>query len=550
MKKLVFLLLCGLVLQVTAQSTVSTKEWQDDLRFLQSTVHTDYSFLFKKTTATDFDKAVDELYKAIPNLEEHEIIVGFARIVSSFKYGHTVLGFRNLSGKFHQLPLNLYHFNDGVYVQGVHKDYEKALGAKVIAIAGMPIEAALKAIYPVVPAENDQFVKAYGFRYLISPEVLHAQGVIRELSNVIELTLEKEGKSFKLVFNAMPGDEKVPLKYGLVQQQGDWLDARNGDKTPLYLKNLDKIYYFEYLPEKKTLYIRQSQIQDDPSENIPAFYDRVFDFVANNDVERLVLDVRLNGGGNNYKNKAVITRIIESKKINQVGNLYVIIGRRTFSACQNLVNELDNYTNAVFIGEPTAENVNFYGDNRRVDLPNSKIPVYLSFAWWQDKPQWENAPWATPHIAVDMSFDDYKMNRDPVLDAALSFSDSNYVLDPMQYMTDLYMAGEMEKLEKEAVRMINDPMYRFFDFEGELNRAGYNMLGSGQHQEAIAVFSFITQLFPESPNAWDSLAEGHLKAGLKDKAIELYNKAISMDPDGPTGRNAREMLKSIAEGHD
>ena len=170
MKKLVFLLLCGLVLQVTAQSTVSTKEWQDDLRFLQSTIHTDYSFLFKKTTATDFDKAVDELYKAIPNLEEHEIIVGFARIVSSFKYGHTVLGFRNLSGKFHQLPLNLYHFNDGVYVQGVHKDYEKALGAKVIAIAGMPIEAALKAIYPVVPAENDQFVKAYGFKYLISPE--------------------------------------------------------------------------------------------------------------------------------------------------------------------------------------------------------------------------------------------------------------------------------------------------------------------------------------------------------------------------------------------
>ncbi|MCZ6593932.1 MAG: tetratricopeptide repeat protein, partial [Bacteroidetes bacterium] len=80
--------------------------------------------------------------------------------------------------------------------------------------------------------------------------------------------------------------------------------------------------------------------------------------------------------------------------------------------------------------------------------------------------------------------------------------------------------------------------------------AGYNMLGSGQHQEAIAVFSFITQLFPESANAWDSLAEGHLRAGLKEKAIELYNKAISMDPDGRTGRNAREMLKTIAEGHD
>ena len=324
MKKLFLLLVCGLVLQVSAQSTVSTKEWQDDLKFLQNTVHKDYSFLFKKTTSTDFDKAVDELYYAIPNMEEHEIIVGLARIVSSFKYGHTVLGFRNIPGKFHRLPLNLYHFNNGVYIQGVHKDYEKALGAKVTAIAGMPIEAALKAIYPVVPAENDQFFKAYGYGYLISPEVLHAQGVTRELSNSVELTLEKEGKSFDLVFNAIPGTEKIPFEYGLIQQKGDWLDARNGDKTPLYLKNLDKIYYYEYLLEKKTIYVRHSQIQDDPSENIPAFYDRVFDFIPTNDVERLVLDVRLNGGGNNYKNKAVITRIIESKKINQVGNLYVI----------------------------------------------------------------------------------------------------------------------------------------------------------------------------------------------------------------------------------
>ena len=550
MKAFLILLFCGFTLQLTAQSTtVSTKDWQDDLKFLQNTVHTDYSFLFKKTTETEFNSAVDKLYKDIPNLQEHEIIVGFAKLVSSFKYGHTVLGFRNIEGKFHQLPINLYHFSDGVYIQGAHKQYSEAVGAKVVAVAGMPIEDALKAIYPVVPVENEQFFKAYGLRYLLSPEILHAQGVLTEYSKTVEFTLEKEGRTFNLAFNALPGDQQAKLSYGFMQQDGDWLDARSQDETPLYLKNLDKIYYYEYIPEKKTVYVRQSQIQDDPSENIPAFYDRVFDFIENNDVERLVIDVRLNGGGNNYKNKAVITRIIESKKINTVGNLYVIIGRRTFSACQNLVNEMDNYTNAIFIGEPTAENVNFYGDNRRVDLPNSKIPVYLSFAWWQDKPQWEGAPWTAPHIALEMSFEDYQTNRDPVLEASLSFSDSEFVLDPMRYMTDLYMAGDMEKLQTEAVRMVNDPAYRFFDFEGELNQAGYNMLGSGQNEQAVAVFSFVTQLFPESASAWDSLAEGYLKAGQKEKAIEYYNKALSMDPNGATGKNASKMLKTIAEGH-
>ncbi len=552
MKHLILLLLSCFVLPLAAQSTNTNtvKDWQDDLSFLQDTVHSEYSFLFKKTTAEDFDKEVETLYKNIPNLQEHEIVVGFARIVSLFKYGHTVLGFRNQPYAFHQLPFNLYHFNDGVFIQGVHKNYENALGAEVVAVAGVPISEVLKAIYPVVPVENDQFFKAYAGGYLSIPEVLHAQGVIKELTETVELTLRKEGKTFEQTFKALPKGERVPTKYGLVQQDGDWLDARNNDETPHYLKDLDKIYYYEYLKEQKTVYIRHSQIQDDSLENIPTFYKRVFDFIETNDVDRLVLDVRLNGGGNNYKNKPIVTGIIGSEKINKTGKLFVILGRRTFSACQNLVNELDNYTNAIFVGEPTSENINFYGDNNRVELPHSKIPVYLSFAWWQDKPQWENGPWTAPHIAIDMSFEEYRSNRDPVLDAALKFSDTNFVIDPMAHITNLFMAGEIETLKSETSRMAKDPKYQFFDFEGQFNRAGYNMLGSGQHENAIFVFQLITDMYPDSANAWDSLAEGYLKAGNTEKATEYYNKAIAMDPDGPTGRNAKEMLGSIVKGNE
>ena len=94
MKKLLLLFVCSFFLQATAQSTLTAEQWQEDLKFLQNTVHSDYSFLFKKTTAADFDKAVDKLHNQIPKLQEHEIVVGLARLVSSFKYGHTVLGFR------------------------------------------------------------------------------------------------------------------------------------------------------------------------------------------------------------------------------------------------------------------------------------------------------------------------------------------------------------------------------------------------------------------------------------------------------------------------
>ena len=55
----------------------------------------------------------------------------------------------------------------------------------------------------------------------------------------------------------------------------------------------------------------------------------------------------------------------------------------------------------------------------------------------------------------------------------------------------------------------------------------------------------VTDLFPNSPNAWDSLAEAYLKAGDKTKALAYYNKAIKLDPEGDTGKNAKKMIKEI-----
>ena len=454
-----------------AQESLTAIEWQEDLRFLQETVHRDYSNLFKKVTSEKFDAEVEELYKEIPNMAGHEVMVGFARIVSLFQYGHTNIAFNGGVVKHHKLPINLYHFNDGVYIEGAHKDHEKALGAKLIMIEGVAIAEALKMVRPAVPAENDQYFKAFGMVYLTIPEVLHAQGVTSSLKQTISLTLEKDGKTFQHSISSVAPDQ-IKLQYGLMKHEGEWLSARMQDDTPRYLKNLDKIYYYEYIASEKTVYIRHSQIQDDPSENIPKFYARIFDFIEKNDVEKLVLDVRLNGGGNNYKVKPIITGIIQTEKINKPGKFFVIIGRRTYSAAQNLINRLDNYTNVVFIGEPSSENINFYGDNRRVALPNSEFTVFLSFAWWQDKPQWENRDWTSPDLMIDMSFEEYRTNQDPVLDKILNLSGDSFTLDPMAYLTQLFMDGKYEEVKKEAGRMVNDPIYQFVDFESQFNRAG------------------------------------------------------------------------------
>lgn len=529
-----------------AQTNLPAESWQKDLRFLQETVHNDYPFLFKKTTQEAFDREVEQLYTAIPDMESHEIVVGLARLVSSFEYGHTSLGLGGETANFHKLPLNLYHFNDGVYVEGVHKNYPDALGAKVLEVEGTPIADVLEMIRPVVPAENDQYAKGFGIGYINYPEVLHAQGITKTLKEEITFTLKKEGRTFTQNFKSSR-TSSIPRHYSYSVQEGDWLSSRKQDATPHYLQKLDKHYYFKYLPEEKAVYVRYSQVVPDPSEPIEAFYQRVFDFIGENDVDKLVLDVRLNGGGNNFNNKTVVTGIIETEKINQVGKFFVIIGRRTFSAAQNLINELDNYTNAIFVGEPSGENINFYGDNRTVTLPNSQLQARLSWAWWQDKPQWKNADWTAPHVAVDMSFAEYSSNQDPVLEQALQFTAENFILDPMDHLTELFMAGKMEELQSEAVRMVADPAYRFFDFEGRMNGSGQLLLGQNQLQPALFIFQFCTQLFPESAVSYDNLAEALFRSGDKAKASELSKLALKLDPDGPIGMNAQKRLEAISK---
>jgi tetratricopeptide (TPR) repeat protein len=438
----------------------------------------------------------------------------------------------------------LRRFSDGLFVEGTQTKYAALAGAKLLKVEGMQVEVVLEKLKPLVPVENDQYYKAYGLHFLTIPEALHAQGITNQLKNSITYTFEKDGKVIEQTVPAMPSF-RPPLGYGFVKPDSNWVNARNNGNTPQYLKNLDKIYYFEYLPQNKTLYIRHSQIQDDPAEPIPAFYKKVFEYIDKHDVEKLVLDVRLNGGGNNYKNKPIITGILEHPKINQPGKLFVIIGRRTFSACQNLVNELSNYTNALFIGEPTSENINFYGDNRRVLLPRSKTPVFLSFAWWQDKPQWENAPWLAPQLAIDMSFDEYKTNKDPALKACLEFSDKDVVLDPFNHLKELFIAGKMDEVETTAKKMVTDPKYRYMNFESQINKAGYDLLNEKDLKSAIYVFDLNTKLYPKSANSWDSLAEAYWHAKQKEKALELYQKAVQLDPEGNTGNHAREKISEI-----
>lgn len=72
--------------------------------------------------------------------------------------------------------------------------------------------------------------------------------------------------------------------------------------------------------------------------------------------------------------------------------------------------------------------------------------------------------------------------------------------------------------------------------ENDVNTLGYQLMNGGKLEDAIEVFKKNTELFPESWNVWDSLAEGCMNKGEKQHAINYYRKALNMAPDNQHAR--------------
>src|SRR5262249_28822484 len=142
-------------------------------------------------------------------------------------------------------------------------------------------------------------------------------------------------------------------------------------------------YWFEYNPEKRMVYFQYNRVGDDPQETLARFCDRLFKFINEHEVEKLVIDMRWNPGGDTTIGLPLIWGLIRCEKINQTGRLFVIIGRRTFSAAQNGATFIERNTKAIFVGEPTGSSPNFIGEDNAFELPYSKIMANVSEFYWQ-----------------------------------------------------------------------------------------------------------------------------------------------------------------------
>jgi len=121
-------------------------------------------------------------------------------------------------------------------------------------------------------------------------------------------------------------------------------------------------------------------------------------------------------------------------------------------------------------------------------------------------------------------------------------------IESLKYTNIVY--GLTETLKEEGIdasialyRDLKKKYPDFYDFsEPMLNKLGYQLLGGSKIKNAIKVFQLNAEAFPDSWNAYDSLAEAYMNNGDKEKAIQNYKKSLELNPDN---NNAIQKLKDL-----
>jgi CubicO group peptidase (beta-lactamase class C family) len=88
----------------------------------------------------------------------------------------------------------------------------------------------------------------------------------------------------------------------------------------------------------------------------------------------------------------------------------------------------------------------------------------------------------------------------------------------------------------------NDPGSEFLFNERAINALGYTLLEEKKIGEAVQIFQFNVQAYPESWNVYDSLGEAYLADGDTSQAVRYYRKSVEMNPDNEAGKKILETL--------
>jgi hypothetical protein len=396
----------------------AVQDWRSDLDYLSDKVialHPDPFFSVSEEYFNAFRASINE---QIPEMSEPEIILAFMRFLAlvggNGHDGHTGLWPYQKQADFHLYPLRLYWFEEGIYV--VDSDHGLN-GAKLVAINGFSVEDILSRIDPFISRDGPMWVRSWAPIHMLSPEMHQVIGIdTYDRSATLEFELDGARRSLELQSISHPEyHERFPMTL--------YTGTLPSAPLPRYLHRQDDYYWTEEWPDSRTVYFQYNAVtrENRSGSSLNEIVGALRLSVRSGSFDRLIVDIRSNGGGDNTAYGALLKFLQNEPFFDTPGRLFVILGRATFSAGINFATDVEKRTNAIFVGEPSGGSPNQYGDAENISLPNSQITARISTLYWAKAGEDDDRLQQEPDVSATLTALDYFQSRDAAVDAILEY---------------------------------------------------------------------------------------------------------------------------------
>lgn len=387
-------------------SPLTPEQKLEDIEFLCSELEQNHYDLFSLVDEAAWQTRVSELTEDASAMSDMDFCLSLMALVASLGDSHTRAGLTGAAKeKLGALPLQLMWFEDEVRLVAAVKAYEPYLGQKLVSVAGLTIPELMERFRGFISYDNEAWYQAQFVQYLIGAEYLSYLAIINTLENVDVVFEDDQG---------IQSSVSVHIEYGELYNL-EFVVAQRA-QIPL-AQQARQIYYTTALTEDALL-ISYHACQEDPNLPMAEFMEQVQTQLQESAFQKVLVDLRYNGGGNSAIFEPMIAMLGEMK--DKLGfELYAMIGENTFSSALMNAVQIKMRSGAVLVGQPTGGSVNHYGEIVTCALPNAEVTFIYSTKFFNMAPGY-GIDSLKPDVEIVTSYQDFIEGKDPEIEYILS----------------------------------------------------------------------------------------------------------------------------------
>ena len=405
-------------LRLTGQRdwTVSSRVegWSVDLDYFIDLVERRHPSPFHTVDEDDWRATAEALREQLAELTDLQVVGKFMRLAGMIGDGHTSV-FPPTEGPiaFHTTPIWPYAFGDDWRIIGAAQGFEGLVGARIVAVEGVPMAEAARQLAKHLPADNSMTPKWVVNVALQFAEISQAVFASRDVQGVT-FELEDESGLRRTVHLSGGHADRNPMAAWVPRH---WSSLQSVER-PLWLRRVEEAHWYSVVDDLDLIYAQINNIRNEDNQSLQDFGRELRERMTDGGYSHLILDLRHNNGGNGYLNWPFVRELVRTDALDHPNRLFVIIGRRTFSAAMLLSSMIESHLDAIFVGEPTGSSPQFYGEDTLFRLPYSGLTGSISSRWFQNRfISDDERPWIAPDIVAELTVDDLRKGHDPALEA-------------------------------------------------------------------------------------------------------------------------------------